>query len=164
MTIHVVCGIVPFCAVSCYYFYQCVSLLLHLTAQSVFSDQSFSLSYPNIDISYDSILPLYCLSSPMISIQMAHKYMYYLLSLDQTHFPTIIMILTLANFTCLTLNSSLHITRSSYHQILEALKPGCYVKCHIFHQPLHSIICHPLFTSYSWAIQCHYFPSTSGLA
>lgn len=66
----------------------------------------------------------------------------------QTHFPPISIILTVANFICLILNSSLHITRSSlniclslfffsfwssYHQILEALKT--WLLCQMPHFP-----------------------------
>lgn len=140
-----------FSAASSYYFYLCGCLLLHLTAWSTFFLAGLSPCHK-----HRYFLRLYSptlqLLKPTYDFNSAGTQIYGLSPISsglQTHFPTISMILTLANFICLMLNSSsIHTTRASFSSghlylflfflelaITKSLKPGCYVKCLCFFLP-----------------------------
>lgn len=139
-----------FSAASSYYFYLCACLLLYLIAWSTSFPDNLSPG-PKHRYFLRLYSPTLLLLKPIYNFSSDGTQIYGLSLISsglQTHFPTIGMILTLANFICLMLNLSVHTTRASFSSghlylflfflelaITKSLKPGCYVKCLCFSLP-----------------------------
>lgn len=133
---------------SSYYFYLCACLLLHLTACSTSFLAGLSLC-PKHRYFLRLCSPTLLLLKPTYDFSSDGTQIYGLSPISsglQPHFPTIGMILTLANFICLMLNSSsIYTIKASFSSghlylflfflelaIIKSLKPGCYSKCLCF--------------------------------